>query len=57
MKSDKFLLQSLKWLTVLRGVRPICSLAKCEVPAPALVLSPAFPLETVGIGKRGVNQR
>jgi hypothetical protein len=54
---DKFLLQSFNWLTVLPGDRTICSRAKCEVTTPALVLSPTFPPETVGIGKGGINQK
>jgi hypothetical protein len=55
--TDNFLLQSLNWLTVLPGDRPICSHAKCPVTTPALVLSPTSSPETVGIGKRGVNRR
>jgi hypothetical protein len=54
---DTFLLQSVKWFTVLPGDRPKCSRAKCEVTTPDFVLSPTFLPETEAIGKRGVNQR
>jgi hypothetical protein len=39
------------------GDGPICLRAKCEVTTPALVLSPTCPPETVGVSKRGVNQK